>query len=176
MYAEISVEDIPVDKAKFCPRLNAKRPANCDLANPPPSPGIDVPGQPAWQPNGCGTGGIGGWFQNFVLQRIAGDSYSGNLNSPYSGVSFEGACNSHDQCWAGGGARYQCDNSFSASMLSACSGVSSSQGASTCTGFANLYHGAVTTTNGSHSAYATSTQNRVCAIWASDMRENGCAN
>jgi len=151
-------------------------PTYCNLSSPPPSPGINISGQPTWQPNGCGTGGIGSWFQDFILERVAGQSYSGNLDSPYVGVSFKGACDSHEQCWAMGGNRTTCDINFRNSMNSACSQLSDSGAQGNCSGFASLYHGAVSTTDGSHGAYATSTANRACAVWANDMRENGCAN
>lgn len=170
------LELIEVNQLQVCRRLKAKRPSNCNQSNPPPSPGINVPGQSAWQPNGCGTGGIGSWFQDFVLERVAGQSYSGNLDSPYAGVSFKGACDSHDQCWAMGGNRTTCDINFRNSMNNACSQLSGTSAQGQCSGFASLYHGAVSTTDGSHSAYATSTASRACAVWANDMRENGCAN
>lgn len=47
-------------------------------------------------------------------------------------------------------------------------------GIAACQGFASLYHGAVSTTNGSHSAYANVAEKRVCAVWANGMRENHC--
>lgn len=95
-------EEIELSQAQVCQRLKTKRPNNCSQNSPPPSPGITVTGMSPWQPNGCGTGGVGSWFQDFVLERAAGQSYSGNLDSPYAGVSFRGACDSHDQCWAQG--------------------------------------------------------------------------
>lgn len=49
-------EDIPLSKSKVCSKLKADKPSNCSFSSPPSSPGISVPGQPAWQPNGCGTG------------------------------------------------------------------------------------------------------------------------
>lgn len=165
-----------VDGQQFCQNLSAKKPSNCNLNNPPPSPGINVPGQAAWQPNGCGTGGIGTWFQDAILEVVTSQSYSGDIHAPYAGVSFRGACDAHDQCWASGSVRNVCDSTFRSSMSSACSVVSTSAGRGTCEGFASLYHGAVSVTNGAHSAYASSTAKRACALWASDMRENSCAN
>src|SRR5690606_13153660 len=100
--------------------LNARKPSGCSANNPPPSPGVDVPGQSAWQPNGCGTGGIGTWFQDAILEVVASQSYSGNIHAPYPGISFRSACDAHDQCWAAGGVRHVCDNNFRDSMESAC--------------------------------------------------------
>lgn len=170
------LEDIELSPAQFCAKLKVRRPANCNLSSPPSSPGITVPGMAAWQPNGCGTGGIGDWFQDFILERIAGQAYSGNLNAPYAGVSFQGACDSHDQCWASGKNRATCDVAFQSSMNTGCSQLSDSNAQGTCTGFASLYHGAVSVTNGSNNAYASSTANRACAVWANDMRGNSCGN
>lgn len=168
------IERLVIDQKQFCARLKGRRPAGCNPANPPSSPGIVVPGKSPWTPNGCGTGGVGGWFQNFVLKQIAGRSYSGNINEPYPGVSFLGACNSQDQCWASGGNRGRCDLSFASSMASACNQLVDRDGIAACQGFASLYHGAVSTTNGSHSAYANVAEKRVCVVWANGMRENHC--
>lgn len=103
MYAELPPDDLPLDGERFCQLLAADKPPGCNLGNPPPSPGVTVPGQAPWQPNGCGTGGIGGWFQDAVLEVIASQSYSGDIHAPYPGVSFRAACNEHDRCWAVGG-------------------------------------------------------------------------
>lgn len=164
-------DELPLDEEKFCEGLASSKPSGCNLASPPASPGITVPGQPAYAPNGCGTGGVGGWFQSFILSRIS-SSYSGDLDEPYSGVSFLSACNAHDACWAAGGPRAGCDAAFEDRMKTACAAVPDPEG--TCSGFASLYRGAVSTTTGSDNAYATSTGNRQCALWARDMRENDC--
>lgn len=174
MYDQFPSEDLPLDGELFCQGLAAGQPQSCSLSQPPPSPGIDVPGQAGWQPNGCGTGGIGGWFQNAILNVFASDAYSGDIHAPYPGVSFRAACDAHDGCWAAGGARHDCDDAFEITTTNACNVVSDPAGRSTCGGFASLYHGAVTTTDGSNSAYETSSANRTCALWARDMRENDC--
>jgi len=169
-------EDDFIDDGQFCENLKAQRPAGCNAPNPPASPGIIVPGKPNWQPNGCGTGGMANWFVNLVLTVTSDQAYSGNLNKPYPGVSFQGSCNSHDQCWAQGGGRGTCDLQFRDSMNGACAQLGFSSASATCMGFASTYHGAVSTTNASNSAYANSVQAHACAIWASDMRENSCEN
>lgn len=168
--------DVAIDGNAFCQNLNQNKPSGCSLGNPPPSPGITVPGQAAWSANGCGTGGIGSWFQDAILEVATSQSYSGDIHAPYPGVSFRAACDTHDACWASGGGRGQCDLAFWNQTLSACTHLSNTDALNTCNGFANGYHFAVSTTNGSHSAYATSTANRQCALWGSDMRENGCVN
>ena len=167
----------PLPGPQFCSNLKADKPAGCNGASPPPSPGINVPGQAAWQPNGCGTGGVGGWFQDAVLEVFMSQSYSDDINSPYPGVSFLSACNLHDECWASGENRTQCDMGIQAAMNSACDQQlpAGSSGWGTCRGFSSNYHGALSTTNGSHSAHATSSGARECALWAHNMRENSCA-
>jgi hypothetical protein len=169
-------DDPPVNGQQFCNNLRDQKPSGCSASSPPPSPGISIPGQAAWQPNGCGTGGIANWFVDAVLGVTSSQSYSGELDAPWEGVNFRGACDSHDQCWAIGGARSVCDLEFRDSMNTACGQLSDPNAMATCTGFASTYHGAVSTTNASHSAYANSTGDRTCAIWASDMRENNCGN
>ncbi|MFT4180144.1 MAG: hypothetical protein QM612_11925 [Thermomonas sp.] len=171
----IVLDDVPVDGQKFCRNLKSQKPPGCSGSNPPPSPGITVPGKPVWQPNGCGTGGVANWFVDLVLTVTSSQSYSGNLNSPFAGVSFEGACNSHDQCWASGGNRGVCDLQFRDSMNNACGQLDDGGSQATCMGFASTYHGAVSTTNASNSAHANVMRDRACAIWANDMRENNCA-
>lgn len=167
-------DSILLEQALFCSKLNGGKPSGCSFSNPPASPGIVVPGKAPWAPNGCGTGGVGGWFQDFVLERIAGTAYSGQLDMPYSGVSFRGACDSHDQCWAEGKGRAQCDMNFRDSMNAACGQLGDAGSIAGCSGFASLYHGAVSTTDGANNAYDSSTGNRKCAVWANSMKENGC--
>ncbi len=175
---EASVADgaggLEVSKPQLCSSLKNKKPQGCNFSSPPASPGITVAGQAPYEPNGCGTGVFTNWLLDKILEISHGQSYSGDLNEPYEGVSFRAACNAHDVCWASGGDRGQCDLAFQASTWSACSAVADPNG--TCRGWSSSYHGAVSNTNASHSAYETSTENRQCALWAMDMRENGCAN
>ena len=165
-------EPVAATRAGFCQKLRAQKPANCSLGSPPSVPGYDI----NWQPNGCGTGGVSNWFADFVLERISSNSYSGNLNAPYPGVSFLESCNAHDRCWGVGGSKSDCDMTFAQSMTNSCSGLGSSSAVNTCNGFAGIYHGAVATTNFGASAYANSSANYTCAAWAYDMNLNGCQN
>lgn len=168
-------DEPPLSKVQFCAYLKADRPSGCSGSSPPPSPGISVPGKPAWQANGCGTGGVGTWFQDAVLEVFASQSYSGDINSPFPGVSFRASCDIHDECWASGVNRTVCDMSFQASMNTACDQLADPGEWGTCRGFSSNYHGAVSTTNGSNSAYASSVSMRECALWAHNMRGNSCA-
>lgn len=167
--ASISPE---VDGDQFCQYLNASKPSGCSATNPPPSPGINVPGMPTWQANGCGTGPLANLFADVLLEIVTRPTYSGNFQAPYPGVSFSGACNGHDQCWAMGGIKDVCDYGFRQDMINACGGDSAAN--NVCIGFSGLYHGAVTNTGMAQDAYNKSVSGRACALWASDMRENGC--
>lgn len=133
-----------------------------------------MPGQPGFQPNACGTGWVNRLAANVAL-RAYSEQFSGDVDAPYPGVSFISACNAHDTCWAGGGSRGSCDNAFSAQMLSACSKLPGLNQRNECNGFANLYHSMVTNSRVSDGNYETSQDERRCATWARDMRENGCA-
>ena len=170
---ENPTEDIPVNPAALCANLNANKPSNCSLSNPPPSPGITVPGQAAWSANGCGTGGAAEWFHEKILSYGFGDVYSGNLDAPYPGISFLAACNSHDACWGGANDRTWCDIIFEESMESACNSISNTSGWGSCRGLASAYHAAVSSDPATNN-YNETVAERSCALWASDMRENGC--
>ncbi len=161
-------DDIPVDPGAMCNNLRQAKPAGCSLSNPPPSPGIGT----NWQANGCGTGRLANLFADAFLEVASRPTYSGDLQAPFPGVSFRDACNGHDQCWAEGNARTTCDYAFRQNMISACGGDSPAN--NTCLGFSGLYHGAVSTTGAAQAAYNNSVSARACALWASDMRENGC--
>ncbi len=174
MYQTFPQEDLPLNKGRFCQALGAAAPQGCSSSNPPPSPGIVVPGQAAYQPNGCGTSFPSNVFQSVVLSMIASNSYTNNINAPYPGISFRASCDAHDRCWAGGGERAACDNTFRQSTLGACEAVADAAGRNTCNGFSGAYHFAVATSNQGHAAYASSTAKRECALWSRDMRENDC--
>ena len=166
--------DPTVDGEAFCENLADARPSGCSASNPPPSPGITVPGKQPWQANGCGTGGFANLFADVILTLASSNYYSGNLDAPYPGVGFRGACDGHDQCWAMAGEREACDRSFQRSMESACDQLGEANARGACYGFAGLYRGAVSSTNASDAAYQNSIKARACALWANDMRENGC--
>lgn len=175
MYEQIFpdiLEDIPIEKSKFCASLKATKPANCNLDSPPPSPGIYVPGQSGFQANGCGTGRLANLFADAALYLATRPTYSGNFQAPYPGVSFQAACNGHDTCWAMGGGKDGCDFAFRQEMINACGGESAAN--NVCLGFSGIYHGAVTNTGMAQNAYNNSVAGRTCALWASNMRQNGC--
>ncbi|MBK8283753.1 MAG: hypothetical protein IPK97_02090 [Ahniella sp.] len=161
-------EDVEVDPGQMCQELRQAKPAGCSASNPPPSPGIGN----NWQPNGCGTGGLANVFTDVFLEIVTRPTYSGNQNAPFAGVSFLSACNAHDLCWASANPKAGCDFQFRQDMINACGGASSAN--NNCLGFAGLYHGAVSNTGASQTAYTNSVNARACALWASDMRENGC--
>lgn len=161
-------DEVPVDPGLMCDELRQAKPPGCSASNPPPSPGIGT----NWQPNGCGTGGLANLFTDVFLEIVTRPTYSGNQNAPYPGVSFLGACNAHDLCWASANPKAVCDFAFREDLINACGGASTAN--NNCLGFAGLYHGAVSNTGASVSAYNSSVAARACALWASDMQENGC--
>lgn len=159
--------DVPVDGAQFCGELRGQRPSGCSLASPPPSPGLGG----NWQPTGCGTGRISRAFLEAALRVAATNTFSNDIDAPHSGVSFLSACNEHDRCYAVAGGKDSCDMTFRDNMQAACGGASNN---AACQGWASLYHGTVSRTDLAQSAYNSSSGQRECALWASDMKENAC--
>lgn len=164
-------------KSQFCQILQSQRPSNCNAHSPPRSPGIIVINQGTWQPNGCGPQSWGGrGLANVILTLMSSQSYSGDIDAPYPGVSFKAACDTHDRCWATqANSRAECDIAFRDTMFAACAHLTLAEN-NTCTGFAGNYHGAVSTSNKSHQVHAAAVADRACALWARDMRVNGCGN
>lgn len=160
-----------LDPEKICSIMRQNRPANCNLDSPPSVPGFD----PSWAANGCGTGPRANWFLDQALSQSNSSTYSGDINAPFAGVSFLAACNSHDACWGSAMDRANCDVQFRSAMESACSGQSNPQPYNVCMGYAGMYHGAVSTTNGSNEAYANAVRENTCAAWAHDMKSNRCS-
>lgn len=159
-----------LDRGLFCSVLKSKRPENCNASNPPSTPGLD----PNWQPNGCGTGGLSNLLLDSGMEVLLSDTYSGDFQAPYPGVSFQSACNAHDACWGVAGSRSACDNAFRSSMEAACGVLSQASARSTCSGFASAYFSAVSITNIGNSNYQRATESRRCALWVQDMKANGC--
>lgn len=160
-----------LDQDRVCRAMHTSRPSNCDYGSPPSVPGFS----PGWVPNGCGTGPRANWFLDRALSQSNSSSYSGDLNAPFAGVSFLAACNSHDACWGSAMHRASCDIQFGEALTSACSGQATPESYNVCVGYAEMYHGAVSTTNGSNEAYARAVNENSCAAWVYDMKANGCA-
>lgn len=157
------------DKDQFCKALEARRPAGCDASDPPSTPGLD----PGWQPNGCGTGGASNLFLNSGLGIAYTDNYSGDFNAPFAGTSFKSACDAHDGCWGSAGNRSTCDSNFHNAMRTACTSWGEPS-RTTCNGFAAAYFSAVAATDIGNENYRNAVNQRRCALWAHDMRANGC--
>ena len=159
-----------VDKNEFCRQLKDKKPEDCNGANPPSTPGTD----PNWQPNGCGTDE---WIQKGIdlgVNLLVPSSYSGDHNSPYTGISFEAACNKHDACWGRDFDRGTCDMTFNSDMVNACSVLSNPSEASTCEGLAGFYFGVVASTRVGDYMHGKAVDDLKCAMWTQDMVTNGC--
>lgn len=169
MELSLDIED-GFDREQFCAALNNKRPSNCNASNPPSTPGLDS----NWQANGCGTGGVSNLLLDSGMEVLLSDNYSGDFQAPYAGVSFRSACDAHDACWGVAGSRSVCDTAFHESMTAACGTISQASSRTTCEGFAAAYFSAVSITNIGNSNYQRATENRKCALWAHDMKANGC--
>lgn len=166
----ISDQGSTYDREEFCEALEAKEPSGCDLSDPPSTADTD----PAWQPNGCGTSGFVNTLMQIGIMALVPDDFAGNYNAPYSGISFLAACNAHDQCYSMAFDKAFCDERFGDNMEAACGAVTDSAGYSVCAGLAGMYKGAVASTTFGADAYASSFSDHTCAVWAKDMKANGC--
>lgn len=164
-----SIDQDGFEYREFCSILRANAPVGCSVDSPPSTPGLDS----NWAPNGCGVGG----YVTQSISYIAGFAfadYTGNIDSPYPGVSFLSACNEHDRCWGAGGNRESCDGSFHANMRDSCAAGASGAALNSCNGIAAGYFSLVSSTNFSNNHYQQSVRNRTCARWAKDMEANNC--
>ena len=159
-----------VDRGQFCEALANEKPSGCNSSNPPSTADTDA----NWQPNGCGTSWRTQAAMQLGIMTIVPDDFAGNFNAPYSGVSFLDACNTHDRCYSVAFDKASCDQRFGDQMREACGVVGSSSGYNVCTGLADIYRGAVSSTTFGQDAYASSLSNHSCAVWAKDMEANGC--
>lgn len=157
-----------VDKEQFCAMLAKDKPSGCNLAVPPASPGIVMFGQPAWQPNGCGLGGWKDALLSAVAGFAGGHNYSGELDAPRDGVSFLAACNEHDRCYTAAEGKAGCATAFQLNMYAQCGGDA------LCDGWADVYAGIVKVSSAAEKTYNSSVEDRSCALFAKDMRSNGC--
>ena len=166
---------LSVTKQQFCTTLASQRPPNCNAASPPSVPVYD----PLWEPNGCGTGGLANFFAERMMGIAYSEHFSGNLNSPYKSanngnISFQVSCNDHDRCWGSGFDRPNCDIDFKEGMFTACDVLTSPAEYGTCTGMASAYYSAVSS-DGATEHYEEGLDALKCAVWAYDMKRNGCA-
>lgn len=165
------LSDIHVDQDVFCTELRQgnPQPGTCSASNPPSSPDFD----PSWTGNGCGTGA----FVEEIAAEIASlgspaTGFTGSLDSPLPGVSFSGACRSHDHCYSTTTmTREGCDARFRTAVHAACRS-SGAQYSSSCFGLAGAFSRAVE--NFGLAAYNAAQIERFCASWARDMQQNGC--
>lgn len=165
----ISIDQSGVDRSQFCGMLKSQKPSSCSASSPPATPDTD----PSWRPNGCGNNWRVQAAMQLGIMAIVPDDFAGNYNAPYSGVSFEAACNNHDRCYGLAFDKAFCDERFGDEMRSACSLVSSSSGYNQCAGLADIYRGAVAVFGAS--AYQSAVRDHECAVWVKDMKQNGCS-
>ena len=165
----IASEDFVADKAEFCRTLKGVKPASCSYSSPPSAPDTD----PNWQPNGCGnTAGVQ-LAMNIGINVIVPNQFSGDYDSPYAGVSFTAACDTHDKCYGLGFDKANCDLDFRETMITKCSAAAADY--NVCVGLAGIYHGAVASTGAGQDAYNQAENEHICAVWIKDMKVNGCS-
>jgi len=158
---------LAVSTEQLCERLEESKPAGCSSSSPPSVPGYD----PGWQPNGCG---VGGW-RDFLLKRLANltlTNFHGDLDEPFPGVSFLGACNQHAFCYGVQTAKYRCDDQFLESMEGACAANTANATRTLCNSVAAAYFVAVT--EHGDSAYDSAGADLACAEWHRQMDTNEC--
>lgn len=162
-----SEPDLRVDRGEFCERLEDERPSGCSRSSSPSVPGLD----PQWQPNGCG---VGGWRDSALsaLATLALPDFTGDLDEPFPGVSFEGACNAHDACYALQMGKLSCDNLLLNEANDACESNTSNESLVICRAMASTYFSAVV--QHGDSAYESNADNLACAVWHAEMGANGC--
>ena len=153
-------------KEQFCAEMKQHKPQDCDLENPPSSPGFDS----NWVSNGCGDGSFKTKFVE-VIGSLTLSNYTGDLNNPLPGISFLGACRGHDMCYSTVVPKASCDKNFLISMNAACDAGSSTY-AGQCSDIAAGYHGAVGLFG--DGPYDEAQKARECAAWANDMEVNQC--
>ena len=159
----IDPEPTAVDHEQFCRELAAMKPAGCSASNPPSTPLTNPSG---WQPNGCGDGSFKSNFAEVLV--VLTIPLANSLDNPSPDVNFRSACNAHDACYAVGDSKSVCDSNFLSNMQAACSSSSNPL----CNTIADGYHTAVSELGSS--AYNSSISDLKCAIWAAEMRDNGC--
>ena len=160
--------ELGIMKDQFCAELAKSKPSGCNLSSPPASPGITIPNVAIWQPNGCGLGGWKDALLSRVAKFAAGNNYSGDLDAPRGGISFLGACNEHDRCYAAAEGKSVCDDAFWSNMMVQCNSDA------LCIGWAHEYAGTVVVAEAATKTYNNSVADRACALFAKDMRRNGC--
>lgn len=176
------MEDQPINKTAFCNALRNQKPQDCG-STAPSTPSFD----PGWSGNGCGPADWSTWTQSAINTIINNTSeyYSGNMNAPYAGVDFMGACNEHDRCygspWQTSGQqsaynhRISCDAAFGQQMLNACAAntISGSPARGVCDTMASTYRGAVG--NLGESSYQKAQKEHQCALWHREMEGSECS-
>ena len=92
-----------------------------------------------------------------------------SLDNPSLDVNFRSSCNAHDACYAIGNSKSVCDSNFLGNMQETCSTSINVA----CNSIAIGYYTAVSERG--DSAYNSSLSDLKCAIWAAEMRDNGCS-
>jgi len=162
-----SLPDFTFDREKFCEELEESRPHGCSSTRPPPVPGLGS----GWRANGCG---VGGWRDSALtlLARLALSNFTGDLDVPFPGVSFLGACNEHDRCYGLQAPKHACDSRFLFDMRQACSANTANATMTLCNSTAAAYF--VSVTEHGDDAYESAGEELDCAQWHQAMEASGC--
>ena len=157
---------VGMTKEQFCGEMKEHKPKDCDLDNPPSTPGYDS----GWVSNGCGDGSFKAGFAE-VISGLTLSDHTGDLNNPLPGISFLGACRAHDACYSTMVPKANCDRNFYSHLTAACDAGSATYSAQ-CNDIAGGYSGAVSLFG--DGPYSEAQKARECAAWANDMRVNQC--
>lgn len=157
-------EPTAVDHEEFCRKLAGLKRTGCSASNPPSTPLTNPAG---WQPNGCGDGSFKSYFAEALV--VLTIPLASSLDTPSLDVNFRPACNAHDACYAVGNSKSVCDSTFLGNMQETCSTSINA----VCNSIAIGYYAAVSERG--DSAYNSSLSDLKCAIWAAEMRDNGCS-
>jgi len=158
---------LAVSTEQLCERLEDSKPKGCSSSGPPSVPGYD----PTWKPNGCG---VGGWKDAAItlVADLGLRYFTGELDAPFPGVSFQNACNAHDECYGRQSGKLTCDGFFRLAMTEACDAGTLGDVREICYGAVSAYHAAVV--NHGESAYEAAGEAYACAQWHQAMESNEC--
>lgn len=163
-YDYLSEQPTTVDQNQFCANLNAQKPTDCNINNPPSTPLTDT----NWQPNGCGDGSLVSDIAEFIVASGYPETGGISLDQPSYGINFKAACDVHDRCYGSLLGKTFCDNQFRNNM----GGICANNGNFACNTIADAYFQAVDRRGGN--AYERSTSSYKCVVWSAEMKDSQC--
>jgi len=151
----------------FCAELSGERPEHCqsmfggDMFWPHSGDSSALWNIPS-ATNGCGTGSSLEWAASKYAEGSGG--FTGNLNEPVTGYSFESACNAHDLCYGASSGQVGCDSTFHNTLTDICNANYE------CEAFADAYGSAVKIFG--EEPYEKAGKTQQCREFKNDMEEN----